>query len=85
MNLFHWKTQDIDLFVVDESESRARATILANVKAWTWQNPERFNKVLVDLMAAPYCVAGPGYVISIDGAENSNQFISKKWSGYSVK
>jgi hypothetical protein len=53
MKLFHWKSEDIDFFVVSISEEAARGTIKFEVGGWRPQNPARFD-------------ADGGHVITID-------------------
>ena len=66
MKLFHWKSQQVELFVMAESESEARSFLVESVNSWRWQNPARFDAILADLDGSPYFIAEPGHVVTID-------------------
>jgi hypothetical protein len=67
--LFHWKSQGVDIFIMSGSEASARTQLISDFTGWRWQNPKRFDAVLVDLQHPPYFVANANHTITIDGKE----------------
>jgi len=69
--LFHWKCEGLDVLVMDSSEDAASRAAIAMVRACSWQDTKRFERVIADLSLRPYFVAPAGYAISIDSRERA--------------